>query len=83
MLRRYWFKLSNNGTPSVLNVGCGITAYDMDDARAFLFKDVFRVFGEREVLEVIVDVDVSTLDPGHVIPNMAAPSNRGVWFPRL
>jgi hypothetical protein len=22
-----------------------------------------------------------TLDPGHVLPNMAAPSRRGIWFP--
>ncbi|MBT2117372.1 hypothetical protein KK141_02670 [Dyella sp. LX-66] len=83
MLRRFWFKLSSNGTPSALNIGCGITAYDMNDAWAFLSQDVFPVLGEREVLEVIVDVDVSTLDQRHVIPNMAAPSNRGVWFPRL
>jgi hypothetical protein len=83
MLRRFWFKLSSNGMPSVLNIGCGITAYDMNDAWAFLSQDVFPVLGEREVLEVVVDVDVSTLDQAHVIPNMAAPSNRGVWFPRL
>lgn len=83
MLRRYWFRLSSNGEPSVLNLGCGITAYDMDDARGFLFREVFSVYGARDVLEVITDIDVSTLDQGHVIPNMAAPSNRGVWFPRL
>ena len=83
MLRRFWFKLSSNGMPSVLNIGCGITAYDMNYAWAFLSRDVFPALGEREVLEVVVDVDVSTLDQTHVIPNMAAPSNRGVWFPRL
>lgn len=83
MLHRYWFKLSKMSAPSVLNIGCGITAYDVDDAKSLLREKVFSIFGTRDVLEVIADVDVSTLDQGHVIPNMAAPSNRGVWFPRL
>jgi hypothetical protein len=29
---------------------------------------------------VVEDVDVSTLDAGHVLPNMRAPNERGVWF---
>jgi hypothetical protein len=24
---------------------------------------------------------VSTLDKGHVLPNMAAPNERGIWYP--
>lgn len=83
MLHRYWFRLSSHGEPSVLNLGCGITAYDMEDAKRLMVQEVFSVFDTREVLEVIADVDVGTLDQGHVIPNMASPSNRGVWFPRL
>jgi hypothetical protein len=35
-----------------------------------------------EVLEVVTDVDVQTLDEGHVIPTMDLPNVRGVWFPR-
>jgi len=83
MLHRYWFRFSIGNAPSVLNIGCGITAYDMEDAESLLHERVFSVFGSRDVLEVIPDVDINTLDQGHVIPNMAAPSNRGVWFPRL
>ncbi|MFC4762435.1 hypothetical protein [Dyella koreensis] len=83
MLHRYWFRLSSTSTPSVLNIGCGITAYDVDDAKSLLREKIFSVFGARDILEVIADVDVNTLDQGHVIPNMSTPSNRGVWFPQL
>jgi hypothetical protein len=30
---------------------------------------------------VIEDVDVTTLDANHVLPNMMPPSVRGVWYP--
>jgi len=33
------------------------------------------------VTDIIEDVDVSTLDANHVLPNMAPPNLRGVWFP--
>jgi hypothetical protein len=32
-------------------------------------------------LHVTEDVDIQTLDQGHVLPNMGVPSERGVWFP--
>lgn len=81
MLHRYWFKFSHISTPSVLNMGCGITAYDLDDAKSLLHEKVFSVHGSGDIAEVIIDVDIRTLDQGRVIPNMAPPSNRGVWFP--
>jgi len=36
-----------------------------------------------EPLKVVEDVDVRTLDQGHVVPNMGAVNFPGVWFPRL
>lgn len=30
---------------------------------------------------MIEDVDVSTLDPEHVLPNTGVPAARGIWFP--
>jgi hypothetical protein len=32
-------------------------------------------------MEVIEDIDIATLDPKHVLPNMADPSQPGIWFP--
>ena len=38
--------------------------------------------GEEPPIESISeDVDISTLDEGHVRPNMGNPLRRGIWFP--
>ena len=83
MLTRYWFRFSNPKPFSSLGLGCGITAYDEDDARAMLNERVFAQLKEYpEIREVIANIDIRTLDQGHVIPNMGIPVVRGVWFPR-
>lgn len=79
-LRRYWFIFPKSAKPSPLNIGCGVTAYDYDDAIDLLRQRVFNG-GEPSVAEVIADVDVSTLDKRHVLPNMGSTVVRGVWFP--
>jgi|HubBroStandDraft_6_1064221.scaffolds.fasta_scaffold18377_2 hypothetical protein len=83
MLHRYWFSFTPSSGASVLNRGCGITAYDEADARKMLEEKVFPVYGQAEILSVIEDIDVSTLDEHHVRPNMGVPVVRGVWFPLL
>jgi len=81
-LRRFWFRFENSGKPSPLNLGCGVTACDYDDALRILIDRVFRENPVPRIETVIEDVDVSTLDQKHVLPNMEAPNERGVWFPR-
>jgi hypothetical protein len=82
LLRRYWFTFSSVKAYSTLRLGCGVTAYDYDDAVSILRQAVF-VDDEAFIIErVIEDVDVSNLDPRHVIPNMDPPIWRGVWFPK-
>jgi len=61
-------------------VGCGVTAFDLDDARRIVRERVF-LGNAAAVVKIVEDVDVSTLDPGHVLPNMMPPNTRGVWFP--
>ena len=58
-----------------------MTAYNYDDALALLSQSIFKGKTMLPVKEVIEDVDISTLDQGHVIPNMEAPVWRGVWYP--
>jgi hypothetical protein len=58
-----------------------VTAYSLDDAKSLLDQSVFKDRTWPQVVEIIEDVDVSTLDRGHVIPNMEPPVWRGVWFP--
>lgn len=83
MLRRYWFKFVPSEKLSCLHLGCGVTAYDEQDARRMLVEQVFPLFETHEVAEVIADIDVSSLEENHVLPNIGIPCNRGVWFPAL
>ena len=65
---------------SPLNIGCGITAHDYEDAIALL-RD--RVFKRRAftVMAYTIDIDIDSLDAGHVLPNMGDVTSRGIWFP--
>lgn len=82
-LHRFWFRFDRQpGTPaSWTSLGCGVTAVDRGDAEKLLAASALVEGGLPTVREVVADVDVQTLDPGHVLPNMGDPSVRGVWFP--
>ena len=77
-LRRFWFEFRGADIPLGYTMGCGVTAFDEDDAADLIRGRIGRL---PEVARVIADVDASTLDEGHVLPNMDAPVWRGVWFP--
>jgi hypothetical protein len=65
----------------VLVYGCGVTGVDEDDC----WRRVRDVFGDRpmpECREVVLDIDVSTLDPVRVLPGVGNPAVIGVWFPK-
>ena len=76
MLTRYWFKTKNGP-------GFGITAFSEEDAKIILTDAATTIGKDYEVLKIIANVDVRTLDQTHVIPNMGPPNLRGVWYPRL
>lgn len=83
MLHRYWFCFDGTGEAALrgsLKLRCGVTAYSREDAQEILRR---QVFGGPipNVTRMIEDVDVSTLDHGHVLPNMEVVLLRGVWFP--
>jgi hypothetical protein len=85
MLRRYWieFELGEDRARSWLSHGCGVTAYDQDDALRLVKDEMFPDGQLPPIAKIIEDVDVSTLDEGHVLLNMNPPVWRGVWFPKL
>lgn len=58
-----------------------MTAVDLDDAIGLVRRVLFPDRALPPIDAVVTDVDISTLDPGHVIPNMHVPVERGVWFP--
>lgn len=81
MLHRYWFVFENAPEFNPLNLGCGISAYSYDDAVQLLRS---RVGGKEVTLKissVVEDVDIDTLDSGHVLPNLGDVTVRGIWFP--
>jgi hypothetical protein len=81
-LRRYWFKFGNLAKFHPLSLGCGVTAFDYDDALRVLRENVFRCESLPPIEMFVEDIDISTLDPGHVWPNIEVPIYRGVWFPK-
>jgi hypothetical protein len=76
MLTRFWFKADRG-------LGFGVTAQSAGDAERLLASAGFVRGRDFEVVEVVENVDVRTLDQNHVLPNMGPPHTRGVWFPRL
>jgi hypothetical protein len=82
-VRRFWveFELrAADDVPFGVSLGCGVTAFDRDDALQLLHERLFLHRSLPALRRLIEDVDVSTLDP-HVTPNMGNPAERGIWFP--
>jgi hypothetical protein len=85
-LRRFWVEFALPSppvdSPPGVMAGCGVTAFDTADALNIIQTNVFRG-GELPPLQSLVaDVDVSSLDSRHVIPNIGNVLKRGVWFPQ-
>lgn len=81
-LRRFWIRFVAHPSLKIPRPGCGVTAYNVEDALSILRATVFEGGTLPAVATIIEDVDISTLDQKHVIPNMEAPVWRGVWYPR-
>lgn len=82
--KRFWFEFDIDNAfnfPGGIGIGCGITALDYDDAIKIMDNKIFSKIQRPVIKKVIEDIDIRTLDQGHVIPNMHPPSNRGVWYP--
>lgn len=87
-LTRYWFEFEPQPSaplPCGLGLGCGVTAFGLEDAKVLLRQCIVRISddGPPEIRRITEDVDVRTLDAGHVLPNMGICSERGVWFPNI
>ena len=75
-LRRYWF-------PKERGFGIGVTAFSEEEARSLAEEANARYGSEGELGPVIIDIDVSTLDAKHVLPNIGHSVIHGVWYPQL
>ena len=66
-----------------LRAGCGVTARDSGDALALIRERVCDGGDLPPVRKCVENVDVSSLDPRHVLPNLVMPPIwRGIWFPQ-
>jgi hypothetical protein len=82
-LRRFWFRFEGDPIKDGFGLGCGVTAWSEQDALELLrTTGPFHSRQMPKIAELTVDVDVSTFDRGHVLPNMEPPNRRGVWYPR-
>lgn len=80
---RYWFEFEQDDKsfPCVeVNFGCGVTGYDRNDAIKILQETIFRE-AMPSIKQVVENIDISTLDEGHVKPSIGDVYIRGVWFP--
>jgi hypothetical protein len=84
-LHKYWFQFEASEAtdlPPGAILGCGVTAIDLDDAKRLLKAELFPEDELPPEASVVENVDVSTLDKGHVQPNITRDvARRGVWFP--
>ncbi len=83
-LTRYWFEFDltlDEPHPIGVLIGCGVTAHNYEDAIMLLRQRVFTHDPLPTITRVVADVDISTLDADHVLPNMGIPSERGIWYP--
>lgn len=81
-LIRFWFTFESSSTlPPVIKLGCGITAYNFDDALALLRQKICLNGKEIIIKNCIENIDLTTLDQNHVLPNILPPNFRGIWYP--
>ena len=80
-LRRFWFEFEpDSKLPNFLRRYV-VTAWTYEDALHLLQERVFRDAPLPPIHGSTEDVDISTLDAGHVRPNMGVVIWRGVWYP--
>lgn len=81
-LTRYWFEFESLPRPSALNIGCGVTAHNVDDAKSLMQEWIFSGEPLPKIRRIVESVNVSNLDERHVLPNIGQVAMRGVWFPK-
>ena len=83
-MRRFWIEfespLGDHNHPTISRAGCGVTASDLEDALSLLKQHIFPN-GVPKIGRLLEDIDVSTLNKGHVLPNMGNVLVRGIWYP--
>lgn len=87
-LKRYWFEFDfSSGDVSEYGhlppYGCGITAYDYDDALLILRSFIIQDRNVPKLKQVVENIDISTLkkESINIELGLGVPVWRGVWYP--
>ena len=87
MLERFWIRFHGSYeefySTGGFDKGFGVTAYNIDDAKIILQKEIFKGQSLPEINTVIAAVEYEQLEESHVKPNMGNIAVRGVWFPKM
>ena len=81
-VRKFWFRFEKLQRPTALNLGCGVSAFDYEDALNLLKERIFGPNGPPPIVQCIEDVQISDLEKSHVLPNIGSMDIRGIWFPQ-
>lgn len=76
ILTAYWFEFG-----PTLSLQFGVTAYSFDDAISILKEKAFRKQELPALKSFTENIKPGEVDPGHIVPNMGALTERGIWFP--
>jgi len=80
----FWIEFdypADREAPAGTRIGVGVTAMDKRDALRLVAHRVFNDAPLPALKDVRENVDIATLDAGHVRPSIGSPHVRGVWFP--
>lgn len=82
-LRRFWITLPQDiAEHSAYKLGIGVT----EDSRAAALHLVADSLFNGELppdIDIIEDIDLSTLDAEQILPHVGISAVRGIWFPRV
>jgi hypothetical protein len=81
-VRKFWFQFEKLERPTALNLGCGVSAADYEDALNLLKERIFGPNGPPQIVRCIEDVQTTDLEKNHVLPNIGQMDIRGIWFPQ-
>lgn len=82
-LRTYWIRFEKLSLPGFWNLGCGVTAFDRDDAIGLVRQRLISIDGVvPRIMDIAEDVKTSDLEQRHVLPNIGDMNVRGIWFPK-
>jgi hypothetical protein len=85
-MKAYWveFKKSGlRGLPVGTWLGCGVTAYDKEDAIKLLKQLLFKNWNSVPVLSIKENISINDLDQHDVAPDIGNIQVRGIWYPDL